>query len=181
MSASQEEVINSIERLDLLFPELGWEEILYENELPLHPKGSFTMWPLGELNDTQIPEDHCLVLGGWIPNRNLKDFEVFDCKNHQIVKNPRRQFQSTFLASSSESHVSTQGSDELGQADDEEAPLSLLEADKFTKKPLRYKNWLVMLGREHIHTFNLENFDCGIIKNKGESFAEDLSENWKFK
>jgi hypothetical protein len=85
------------------------------------------------------------------------------------------------LPNSSESHISTQGSDELGQADDEEAPMNLLQEDKFTKKPLRYKNWLILFGREHIHMFNLENFETRIIRNKGESFVEDLSNNLNYR
>jgi hypothetical protein len=56
----------------------------------------------------------------------------------------------------------------------------LLLEDKFTKKTLRYKNWLVSLGKDHIHLFNLENFDQKIIKNKGESYADDLSMNFGF-
>jgi hypothetical protein len=75
------------------------------------------MMPLDELDDEQ--DEQCLIMGGWVPNRTLSDLSVFDSKNFKIIKNPRKKFQSTFLPNSSDCHISTQGSDELGQADND--------------------------------------------------------------
>ena len=50
--------------------------------------------------------------------------------------------------------------------------LKLDVGDKFTKQPLWYGKHLIMLGREHIHTLNLETGFTYSLPNRGENRAE---------
>ena len=50
--------------------------------------------------------------------------------------------------------------------------LDLCIGDKFTKQPLWYGKHLIMLGREHIHTLNLETGVTNARINRGENKAE---------
>jgi len=40
--------------------------------------------------------------------------------------------------------------------------------DKFTKKPLQYRNNLVLLGRTHIQILDLETFETKFLSSVGE-------------
>ena len=46
--------------------------------------------------------------------------------------------------------------------------------DKFTKKPIQFGKYLVLLGRIHIHLFDLTTFKTKILISVGEDQAEKI-------
>lgn len=52
--------------------------------------------------------------------------------------------------------------------------LKLREGDKFTKQPVWYGKHLIMLGRRHLHVFNLTNGHQCVMVNHGEDQAESV-------
>lgn len=65
-----------------------------------------------------------------------------------------------------------------GQMSDEDQVVSKVIkfkfGDKFTKKPLQYENYLILLGRIHVQIFDLETFQTKILLSAGEDQAEKL-------
>jgi hypothetical protein len=60
-----------------------------------------------------------------------------------------------------------------------ETSIKLKFGDKFTKKPLQVGKYLILLGRIHIHLFDLETFKTKIITSSGEDRAEKLGHQLK--
>lgn len=48
--------------------------------------------------------------------------------------------------------------------------------DKFTKKPLQFGKYLVLLGRIHVHLYNLEDHSTKILVSIGEDQAEKVGQ-----
>lgn len=55
----------------------------------------------------------------------------------------------------------------------------LQNGDKYTKKPLQYCKYLILLGRMHIQVFNVANFTTSIVQNNGEDYAEKFGQKMK--
>ena len=51
--------------------------------------------------------------------------------------------------------------------------------DKFTKKPIQYGKYLVLLGRIHIHLFDTETLETKILLHVGEDQAEKFGQHLK--
>ena len=46
------------------------------------------------------------------------------------------------------------------------------QGDKITKRPLQHGKYLIILGRTHIHLFDVQNFTSHYLHNCGEDDAE---------
>lgn len=169
----QSKALDSVERIDLWNETQGWEVLDIENE-SLTPKGCFVMHSLvsqADLNLNGGLEDKIMLFGGWKPYRNLSDIEVFDLKEKRIrgigefqkgLKITQQEDTGQMSASTAHESATSEGEE------DEDSDVTLKFGDKFTKKPIQRGKHLILLGRMHLHLFNLETFSSKILLKVGE-------------
>ena len=156
------------------------------------PKGCFVMHCLSDIANVHSNmglENKVMIFGGWKPYQNLSEIQVFDIKERRVCNTGKfaKGLQNTCIRHES-GQISASTSNESGTSSGEEMyqinqinsnkegklNISVKYGDKFTKKPIEYGKYLILLGRTHIHLFDLETFSSKVLLKMGEDRAENL-------